>query len=101
MRSADTRRDRHLTPDCTPRVSACILSVSSGFTESLKKYALGKNPLRSLPVRPAPAARAGPEGLHSQPVLPNAYRPFSRDWTVEVQALAGWLPVILQIAAVR
>ena len=27
---------------------------------------------RLLPVRPAPATRAGPEGLHSQPVLHNA-----------------------------
>jgi hypothetical protein len=36
------------------------------------KFALCKNPLRLLPVRPAPTARAGQEGLHSQPVLHNA-----------------------------
>jgi len=32
-----------------------------------------KNPLRLLPVRPAPTARAGPKGLHSQPVSHNAH----------------------------
>jgi len=33
----------------------------------MQKLALCKNP-RTLPVRPAPTARAGQEGLHSQPV---------------------------------
>jgi hypothetical protein len=39
----------------------------------MQKVALGKNLLRLLPVRPAPTARAGPEGLQSQPVLHNAH----------------------------
>ncbi len=43
----------------------------------MQKFALGKNPLRLLPVLPVPTARAGPEGLHSQPVLHNAHRPIS------------------------
>jgi hypothetical protein len=39
--------------------------------------------------------------LHSHPESQlRIYRLFSRDWMAEVQALAGWLPVILQIAAV-
>jgi hypothetical protein len=38
----------------------------------MQKFALCKNLLRLLPVRPAPTARAGPEGPHSQPVLHNA-----------------------------
>src|SRR5260370_20007593 len=38
----------------------------------MRKFALCKNPRRLLPVGPAPTARAGPEGLHSQPVLPTA-----------------------------
>src|ERR1700751_37517 len=38
----------------------------------MQKFALCKNPLRLLSVLPAPAARAGPEGLHSQPGLPKA-----------------------------
>ena len=62
---------------------------------SRSSVALCKYPLRLLSVRPAPTARAGPKGLHSQPVLHNAHRLFSRDWTVAVQALAGWLPVSL------
>jgi ADP-ribosyl-[dinitrogen reductase] hydrolase len=38
----------------------------------MQKFALGKSPLRLLPVLPAPTAPASPEGLHSQPVLHNA-----------------------------
>jgi hypothetical protein len=39
--------------------------------------------------------------MHSQPESQlRIYRLLSKDWTVEVQALAGWLPVSLQIAAV-
>jgi hypothetical protein len=39
--------------------------------------------------------------LHSHPESQlRIYRLLSSDWTAEVQALAGWLPVILQMAAV-
>src|SRR5216683_2225185 len=44
----------------------------------MRKFALCKNPRRLLPVRPAPTARAGPEGLHSRPVLHNAQSVYSR-----------------------
>ena len=45
----------------------------------MQKFALWNNLLRLLPVRPAPTTRAGPEGLHSQPVLHNAPYP-RRGW---------------------
>jgi len=49
-------------------------SHDEGSTRCLmQNFASCKNPLRLLPVRPAPTARAGPEGLHSQPVLHNAH----------------------------
>jgi len=38
----------------------------------MRKFALCKDPRGLVSVRPAPTARAGPEGLHSQPVLQNA-----------------------------
>ena len=41
-----------------------------------QKFALGKDPPRLPPPRPAaccPDARAGPQGSHSRPVLPNAH----------------------------
>jgi hypothetical protein len=38
----------------------------------LQESRYAKNPLRLLAVLPAPIARAGPEGLHSRPVLHNA-----------------------------
>jgi hypothetical protein len=64
-------------------------SGSSGRGLSVfAKSALGKNPLRLLPVRPAPAARAGPEGLHSQPVLPTAPR-LDGDGTLGSGAVRG------------
>ena len=45
----------------------------------MQKFALWNNLLRLLPVRHAPTTRAGPEGLHSQPVLHNAPYP-RRGW---------------------
>src|SRR6266566_994889 len=58
--------------------SASVTSTSCWLTTgpptvSLQKFALCKNPLRLLSVRPAPTARAGPEGLHSQSVSHNAH----------------------------
>src|ERR1700749_4716224 len=46
---------------------------------SIQKSRYAKNPLRLLSVQAAPAARAGPEGLHSQPVLHNAPCPRTRE----------------------
>ena len=40
----------------------------------MQKFALCKNLLRLLPVRPAPTARAGPEGLHSQPARAEGFK---------------------------
>jgi putative ABC transport system ATP-binding protein len=76
---------------------------------SYAKSRYAKNPLRFLSVLRAPAARAGSEGLHSQPVLPNAplyqltgvskiYRkggreiPAVRDLDLEIRA-GEWLAV--------
>ena len=57
--------------------------------------------VRGYSARPAPDARFYRAGLHTKPERQlRIYRLFSRDWTVAVQALAGWLPVILQMAAV-
>ena len=52
-------------------------------------------------ARPAPDARLYLPSLHSHPESQlRIYRLLSRDWTAAVQALAGWLPLILQMAAV-
>src|SRR4029077_17099446 len=68
-------------PSSTPprASSASVTSTSCWLTTgpptvSLQKFALRKNPLRLLSVRPAPTARAGPGGLHSQSVSHNAHR---------------------------
>ena len=55
------------------REAACVLYKSSRVLYKTSRYARTQ---RVLPVRPAPTTRAGQEGLHSQPALPNAPRQF-------------------------
>ena len=62
-------------------------------------------PLRAFPARdarfyPGVPLRACELAGGWLKISRKAYRLASRDWTVGVQAEAGWLPVILQIAAV-
>jgi len=76
---------------------AVIASFASGNVTAGAAHTV-----RGCSTRPAPDARLYRASLRSDPEsqLKDYLRLLSSDWMVEVQALAGWLPVILQIAAV-
>src|SRR5260370_42417013 len=58
----------------------------------MQKARYANGPLRLMPVLPAPIARAGPEGLHSRPVLHNAHTKFG------VAQANGGVPLGLNLA---
>src|ERR1022692_2031400 len=69
IESRQSARSSSLLKNAT---TTLILGLVTRVLVSYAKSRYAKNPLRLMPVLPAPIARAGPEGLHSRPVLHNA-----------------------------